>query len=87
MTAKAENIVRTGIIAVIGGLLSGGATIAVHDSKISEIQSQFTSHATQAAVRHDVMDVRVRTLEVETAADIREIKAILQRLERDRRTQ
>jgi hypothetical protein len=75
---------KTAIIAIVAGLVSGGATIAVNDFKVAALESQFGQHVHQSRDRHRETDLRIRKLEVETAADIREIKTILERMERGR---
>ena len=76
-----QTIWKSGVIAVLAGLVSGAATIAVNDFKVTDLSARFDSHIRHSDVRHERIEARVRAMEIETAADIREIKTILQRIE------
>ena len=81
MVQQTGMLLRSAIIAICAGLVSGAATIAVNDFKVNDLRTQFSTHVTQSDQRHDRIEKRVRLMEIETSADIREIKTILQRME------
>jgi len=81
MVEKTGMLLRSAIIAICAGLVSGAATIAVNDFKVTDLRHQFSAHVGMSSERHDRIEERVRQMEIETAADIREIKTILQRME------
>ena len=82
MVDKLQQLWRSGLIALTAGVVSGAATIAVNDFKVTDLSAQFHGHVKTSDYRHERMENRVRSLEIETAADIREIKTILERMER-----
>ena len=82
MVDKLQQLWRSGLIALVAGVVSGAATIAVNDFKVTDLSSQFRGHVQASNYRQERIEDRVRSLEIETAADIREIKTILERMER-----
>ena len=83
MTDALNGLWKSGMIAIASGMIAGAATIAVNDFKVSELSSRVQLQKDIAERQYERIDARVRTLEIQTAADIREIKTILQRMERD----
>ena len=83
MTDALNGLWKSGMIAIASGMIAGAATIAVNDFKVSELSSRVQLQKDMADRQYERIDARVRMLEIQTAADIREIKTILQRMEMD----